>query len=380
MRAIRRSVGPVGILALAGALVTGALLLAGCGGGGGGGGGGAADLRGTVAEGALLASVPVVTMDAGGASTSTTTDGSGQFSFPGPFAFPVLVQAQTPFGNLYGWALGPGTANVTSLTTLALMVNTSLADNLDTVFAGWPGSGVAAVTLSAMHAAQAVVNANLSAQMSASAVDPTTYDFATATFPPVGSGIDAVLDGLDIVFDFGAGTFALAEAGGGPTVAFDAGIDTSAITIGGGGGGGGAGPGAFGTLTVGNSPPLLSDQFQPDFATEIGGASWSRSLTLNLPGFFGVAQQYLYVTFDPAAPNALTSPPQYVVAYGAITGTAPSPAQSYYRAACAICTASSLGITINTGARTVTFSGTTLPAAATGAVTTEVVLNGTLSY
>jgi hypothetical protein len=292
--AVVRAVGVLGLAC--------ALLLGGCAGGGGGGGGGAVDdLRGTVASGVPLGGVPVTVVDAGGLSFATTSGADGTFALPGPFTYPVLLRAQAPAGDYYAWALAPGTVQVTPLTTLALMVNTALPDDLAAVFAAWPGGFVAAVTAGLMHAAQAVVNANLETELNAAGLNPAAYDFATAPFPPLHTGIDAVLDSLDLSFDFGAGTYALAMTGGG-AIPFDPNIDTASFGI------GGSEPvGTYGIflITLGgvnlNGEDIVATSFRPDapqVATVSGDATASTyAFTSESIGFVTTAGQVLAQTF-----------------------------------------------------------------------------------
>jgi len=106
-------------------------------------------------------------------------------------------------------------------------------------------------------------------------------------------------------------------------------------------------------------------------------------LDVTFPGFEGLAEQFLHIYFDASKPTVLTAQPQYTVAYvETVSGSPPSPANSFYDASCPTgCSAATYGISIDTSARTVTFHDTTLPADAfIGAVTSQVVLNGTLSY
>jgi len=177
---------------------------------------------------------------------------------------------------------------------------------------------------------------------------------------------------------------ALDEAGAVGTPATATLIGTLRTEPPGGGGGGGGGGAPSGTLSVGNSPPGLANEFAPDSVFFIGGAHWTKaSLSVTFPGFDGLVQQFLHVYFDEASPTVLTAAPQYIVGYVAtVSGTPPSPQFSFYQAPCSpSCAAATYGITINPTARTVTFDDTTLPAApVVGAVTTDVVLNGTLTY
>lgn len=174
-----------------------------------------------------------------GANGAYTVDTTGM-------AAPFIIRATGDGANagtiLYSVADAlTGTFNVTPMTNLALEVTRrNMAPppaDLATMFAQWNDS-VDPSDLDAFRAAieeaLAIVNANLSVQLTANGLTPTTYDFLRGEFPAFGQGIDAVLDGLVITFGEGISvTF-----NGGPVV-FDITIDIAGYNIGGGNGGGG---------------------------------------------------------------------------------------------------------------------------------------------
>lgn len=216
-------------------------LLAGCGGGGGGGGNAAAEappvtITGTAATGAPMAGALVTVVGANGVTASATAGADGTYSITvNGLTFPALLSASAAGVTQYSWTFDAGVANITPLTTLALINNPTLSNNLATVFSDWINQA-ANLTAQQMLNAQAVVNANLQAQFTAAGVSYQSYDFLKSAFPAIGTGIDAVLDALDFSFDFSAGTFTIKLNGTNTVVAFNPNIDISGITLGSGGG------------------------------------------------------------------------------------------------------------------------------------------------
>lgn len=203
--------------------------------------GGTATLSGTAATGAAFANAAITVKDVTGATATTTSGTNGGYSVAVTgLTFPVIVQATSGGTTLYSWSFGAGTANITPLTTLAL-ITSPLADNLDTVFSAW-ASQAAAMTSQAMLNAQATVNANMQTQFTAQSIPYTSYDFLKTAFSANGVGIDHVLDLLDFVFDYaGTNAYSIFQTGTNTAVTFDANISTAGITIGGSSGGGAGG-------------------------------------------------------------------------------------------------------------------------------------------
>lgn len=232
-------------------------VLGACGGGGSGdapppAGGSSTpppSISGTAATGASLAGT-VVAIGTNGAQATTSIGTGGKYTLTvDGLTFPLLVKAYNDVGTvLYSWADASGDiANLTPLTTLALLLS-ELPDNLTELFAtGWTANVAAQLTPSAMQAAQAKVNANLSSPLTAKGINPRNYDFLTTPFITDGSGIDGVLDTLHFSFNFLGNALAnivtLIPAGATTPVVLNINIDTSAIVIGGAGGGSGSGSG-----------------------------------------------------------------------------------------------------------------------------------------
>lgn len=188
-------------------------------------------VSGTVAGGAALVGAAVTATGANGATATGVTGPGGSYTVSGGLTYPVILKAVSGATTYYSVATSAGTINITPLTTLALMVNTALANNLDTVAAAWT-TNASLLTQANLQAAQAVVNANLATRFAAAGIPSATYDFVTAAFTANSTGIDLVMDGLRFNFNFAAGTFALTTPAN-VAVAFNEAISTVDITIGG---------------------------------------------------------------------------------------------------------------------------------------------------
>lgn len=243
-----------------------AAIVSGCGGGGGGGGDGNAaagapvTISGTAATGAPMSGATVTVVGANGVTASVIAGVNGSYSLTvNGLTFPAILSASALGVTHYSWTFDAGVANISPLTTLALVNHPTLSNNLAAVFDSWT-TQAASITAQQMLNAQAVVNANLQTQFTVAGVDFRTYDFLKSAFPTIGTGIDAVLDALDFTFDFSAGTFAIKFNGTNNVVPFNPSIDISGITIGSGGQAGGGSCASdwcltvTGTVTVNGAP------------------------------------------------------------------------------------------------------------------------------
>lgn len=190
-------------------------LLAGCGGGGGGGSsvgvsGGA--LGGTAATGAPVDGIVYIT-DSNGIEVNVPVEADGTFSVSVEGMTPPYLLRVVPNGGgdvLYSFASKEGiTVNITPLTTLALFL--AYDGDLDALYAAW-SANTDALNDGLIESQQEVINANLFALFDGYAVDAVFYDFVNVAFNTDGTGIDGVLDALDISIDFN---------GGSPTVLID---------------------------------------------------------------------------------------------------------------------------------------------------------------
>jgi hypothetical protein len=186
-------------------------------------------LTGTVATGLAVANAAVTAISADGKAVTGTTGSDGSYTFNDAITYPVLLKASKGTLTLYSWAFSAGTANITPLTTVALIVNASLPDNLDALYATWPGN-VSSISEKDMLDAQAVVNANLQSEFIDENLPFQTYNFLRADFNASTDGIDAVLDGLEFIFDFANQIFVI-TLNNGTTVPFDFSPDISNIIV-----------------------------------------------------------------------------------------------------------------------------------------------------
>ncbi len=205
-------------------------LLAGCGGGGSGGGLAGAGLEGTAAVGAPVDGILYVT-DSNGVEVNVPIEPDGSFSVSVEGMTPPFMLRVIPNGGgdvLYSFAAEEGTTvNVTPLTTLALYL--AYDGDLDALYAAWSANTSALDDL-LIADQQEIINANLSALFDAFTVDATFYNFVNVEFDTDSTGIDGVLDSLDISIDYAGDTFTVLVDGN-PYV-WDPNIDTSGIDIG----------------------------------------------------------------------------------------------------------------------------------------------------
>ena len=92
-------------------------------------------VTGTVAGGAALVGAAVTATGANGATATGVTGPGGSYTITGNLTYPVILKAVSGATAYYSVATSAGTINITPLTTLALVVNTALANNLDAVAA-----------------------------------------------------------------------------------------------------------------------------------------------------------------------------------------------------------------------------------------------------
>lgn len=220
-------------------------LLTGCNGGSDGN----ATLSGTTASGAAIDGI-VYVRDRNGIEVNTATAANGGWSvsvqgMAGPFLIRVVPNGVGDVLYSYS-ALANRTVNITPLTHLAMFLAYTQGD-LSALYNTW-AQNYGDLTTTAIENAQARINANFASQFDTAGLDYTVYDFFSAVFTGgSATGIDAVLDGLQISINFTTGSFVVAINGLDYT--FDLNIDISGISIGGGSGGGSGGGGGSTTFT-----------------------------------------------------------------------------------------------------------------------------------
>jgi hypothetical protein len=160
------------------------------------------EIEGVAASGAAIAQALVTAVDVTGASTTTRTDANGHYTIRVGEAGPYLLRVADASGrSWYSYAPSGGTANLTPLTTLALLQANGHRP-LDALGASWPTRALAP---GAVIDAAKIVNANLGVLLQAQGVDPSRTNVFTVRFAADGSGLDAVLDTLHVRIECSAG-------------------------------------------------------------------------------------------------------------------------------------------------------------------------------
>lgn len=212
--------------------------LAACGGGGGVDASGgpttppasAITLTGTAATGAAMAGVTVRAINATGVVTTAITGPDGHYTLNIANSAPFVLSATDNTGHAwYSFAPAAGTANITPLTTLALLDangHKPLADLL----AGW-ASGPLAPTAVAQSATK--VNANLQTPMRAAGLDPLTLNLFSDPLTVGAPGLDTLLDNLHVVIECALGhcTQTIHGADGNTTLTWNADIATGGYNV-----------------------------------------------------------------------------------------------------------------------------------------------------
>ncbi len=251
------------------------LLITGCGGGGGsepaaGGGDPAPTVSGTAATGIALDGVVNVYGSSGGSVLDVPVDASGNYSADVTGLEPPFFLCAVPTNNTlpsqYSWADGPGTTNITPMTTLTLFYANGDQDPASLVNT-WQANQ-ASVSMNLPNA-QSAVNANFigifSAINAALNINFTTYDFFSTGFN-IGDVFDQILDLLGI--DLSSGTPVITVNGAAFTFAPN--IDISGINIGGSGGGSGSGVAGVNPVTPLTSSVTLPNAGLGEFTIESG--------------------------------------------------------------------------------------------------------------
>jgi len=176
----------------------------------------AGTLEGTAATGAAIEG-DVVVKDANGIEATIASSADGSFtldvaSLTAPFLLKIMPAGGTD--SLYSYASADGqTVNLTPATNLVMFL-ASGKSNLDTLYAGWDGTGV---TAAQVDSAEDTVRANLEDQINAAGLDASAYDLMSTPFAADSTGFDGVLDDITIVVDSAGGTFTFDDGAGNTT-------------------------------------------------------------------------------------------------------------------------------------------------------------------
>jgi hypothetical protein len=189
-------------------------------------------LTGTAATGAAVAGATVTAVNAAGKTATAVTASNGSFSVTIEAGAPYLLKVTTAGGTvLYSFSNAAGTVNLTTLTTLAL-TEANARKPLADLFANW---ATTKVTLATVEEATKKVNANFKDVFTGKSVDWKTYDFFKTAFTANGSGIDGVMDGLNIQISCAstACSYSISQQPSGSIINFSGTIDVSGINLGG---------------------------------------------------------------------------------------------------------------------------------------------------
>jgi hypothetical protein len=186
-------------------------------------------VSGTAAVGASVAGF-VYVKDSLGTEVNTAIDAAGKFSIDvdgmqAPFMIKVVPNDTHP--TMYSFAWVEGNSNATPLTNLALFLATDKAD-LDSIYDTWDGTTIEQAKL---ISAQATINANLASKIESAGLDPNSYNFVTEPFDADSSGIDGVLDAINVVVDLQMGVFTFQVVDDAAFV-FDENINATGVYIG----------------------------------------------------------------------------------------------------------------------------------------------------
>jgi hypothetical protein len=189
-------------------------------------------LHGTAANGGSIGEAVVTVINAKGQRRRTNTDLSGKFSIEVTDAAPYLLRVQDAAGDSwFSYAAGPGVANITPLTTLALL-DAHARVPLDVLAANWAEQRPAPQDV---LQASRKVNAHLLPLMRQELADPAGHNIFTTEFNADHRGIDGVLDRVRVATGCGAGTHCaptIYSAGGELLMPWNSGISTAGITAG----------------------------------------------------------------------------------------------------------------------------------------------------
>lgn len=258
--------------------LSGAALLGACGGGGdpaaAGGTAAAAQvtLSGTAATGAAIANAEVTATNAQGAQTKVRTGADGSFSLAIADGAPYVLSVVDALGQAwYSYAAQAGVANITPLTTLALLdanANKPLAD----LARSWASAQLSA---SAVLASAAKVNAHLQSQFQAKGLNAASHNIFSTPFAANHTGFDAVLDALRVSFNCSATACSqsISSPQGGVLVSWNANIATTGISLSWttSAAGGGAGSGGSTTLGLGSCAAPKAGTYSMLVQTTVSG-------------------------------------------------------------------------------------------------------------
>ncbi len=157
-------------------------------------------LSGTAATGLALSNKTVTVVDSTGGEVITTTAADGSYSVTVTTSTkPYMLKVETNGEPLFSFAAQSGVANITPLTNLAMLEankNGTSYEPLANLFNSFKDH-YTEITETALQQAKGKVNANIASVLSGEGLD-NAIDFFSTSFSANGTGIDAVLDAVDI--------------------------------------------------------------------------------------------------------------------------------------------------------------------------------------
>ncbi len=187
-------------------------------------------LIGTAATGAPMANALVTATNAKGVQATARTGTDGKFSIGVADAAPYALSVTDASGKVwYSFAAQAGVANITPLTTLALL-DANGQKPLADLFKAWASAGLSA---DAVLASARKVNANLQALMAANGLDASKLNVFAAPFAADHTGLDALLDAMRVSFNCSATACSQSILGaqGNVLVSWNGNIATTGITL-----------------------------------------------------------------------------------------------------------------------------------------------------
>ena len=187
-------------------------------------------LSGTAATGAPMANALVTASNAKGEQATVRTGTDGKFTITVADAAPYALSVTDASGKVwYSYAPQSGVANITPLTTLALL-DANGQKPLADLIKGWASANL---TADAVLASARKVNANLQSLMTSKGLDATKLNVFAAPFAADHTGLDALLDAMRVSFNCSASACSQSILGpqGNLLVSWNGNIATTGIAL-----------------------------------------------------------------------------------------------------------------------------------------------------
>ena len=187
-------------------------------------------LTGTAATGAAIGNATVTATNARGVAATARTGADGKYTLNIADGAPFALSITDAAGKVwYSYATQAGIANITPLTTLA-MLDANAQKPLADLVKAW---ATTPLTRESVLASAKKLNANLRPLMAAQGLDANTLNVFSAAFAADHTGLDALLDATRISFDCSATACSqrILSPQGSVLVAWNGDIATTGITM-----------------------------------------------------------------------------------------------------------------------------------------------------